>query len=100
MSEINEFWNPDLLNDCNMIVKCKKSCLLKVYSMFRETNNEPVNGDVIVLPEHHYFKFIYGWTHFSHSWEVEPMVRHLFRGIMILMQNQIMLELVKTMSEK
>lgn len=45
----------------------------------------------MVLPQDFYFKFIYSWTQFTENWEVEPMVKHLFVGIMILMQNQIML---------
>lgn len=71
-----------------------------MYPLFREINLEPINGDVAILTEDHYFKFIYNWSHFSQSWDIDPMVRHLFRGLMVLMQNQIVLEFSKTLSDK
>lgn len=33
--EIYEFLNPNLYSDLKAIIKCKASCLLKIYSLFK-----------------------------------------------------------------
>lgn len=38
--------------------------------------------------------------HFSNSVDIEPMIRHLFRGIMIIMHNNILLKYSRTLTER
>lgn len=74
--------------------------MLKVYPLFRSLGLESPGGDTAILPQEHYLKFLYSWMHFSPSLDVAPMVRHLFRGILVLLQNQLLLALVSTLDEK
>lgn len=82
-----------------MIFKCKASAILKIFAFFKVANLDSISGDTIAIPEEQYYEFLCDWMYCSQSDHIEYMIRHLFKGLIILLQNSIILEFMERLNE-
>ena len=96
--EIFEFVDLRVFKESNMIFKCKASAIIKIFSFFQIANLEPISGDTIIIPENYYYEFLFNWMHCAQNNQIDSMMKHLFRGLIILLQNSMLLEFTAGLS--
>lgn len=84
------------------MIKIKASSILKMYSQIMSSlHNARQQNDIIVLPQERYANFMHLWMEYntSHQGQLETVIKCFFRGLFLLLENQLLLELYNNLDE-
>jgi len=57
------------------------------------------SNDAILLPPERYFDFMQNWLKYFYSYSLEASTKQFFKGISVLMDNQIMIAYCNTLTQ-
>jgi len=87
---VYEIIDADKIDCKKWVLLVKESSILRVYNYIRESFKK--NTDKIIMEKDKYLGFMQEWTKCYFNYRLELMTNNFFKGILALLENQILLD--------